>query len=338
MKAVALRQYLPSKDPNSLLDVELPAPTPGPRDLVVRVHAVSVNPVDVKVRAPKPKVESAPRVLGWDAAGVVESVGSDVTLFRPGDEVFYAGDIKRTGSNQERQCVDERLVGRKPTTLSFAEAAALPLTSITAYEALFEHLGFCPEGGSKGKKLLVIGGAGGVGSVAIQLAKLASVEVIATASRSDSRAWVKQLGADAVIDHTQDLRQELDAAGIGEVDAVAIFNDTDHHFAALPRLVRPFGRVVSIVETSKPVDLGALMSKSISFSWELMFTRSMYQTPDMVEQHRLLNRVADWVDAGQLQTTLTKTLSPISAETMREAHSLIESGRTIGKIAISGWP
>jgi NADPH2:quinone reductase len=338
MRAVALTRYLPISNPESLVDVELDPPSPGPRDLLVRVHAIAVNPVDVKVRSPKPKVEPAPRVLGWDAAGVVEATGSEVTLFRPGDAVFYAGDITRPGSNQQLQLVDERIVGPKPARLDMAEAAALPLTAITAYEALVDRLGFTLDGSAAGQSLLVIGGAGGVGSIAIQLAKKAGLRVIATASRPESAAWVSSLGADAVVDHSKDLRAELDRIGAGEVDAVAIFNDTDHHFAALPRLLRPQGRVVSIVETKAPVDLGALMGKSISFHWELMFTRPMHRTPDMIEQHRLLTRIAAWIDAGELRTTLTDRRGPISAEVLRSAHATLETGRAIGKIAIEGWP
>jgi NADPH:quinone reductase len=338
MRAVALTRYLPITDPEALIDVELDTPVPGPRDLLVRVHAVAVNPVDVKVRSPKPKIEAAPRVLGWDAAGVVEAVGSEVTLFRTGDAVYYAGDITRPGSNQELQLVDERIVGPKPARLDMAEAAALPLTAITAHEALVDRLGFDLDGASAGASLLVIGGAGGVGSIAIQLAKRAGLRVIATASRPESADWVSSLGADAVVDHTKDLRAELDRVGIREVDAVAIFNDTDRHFPAVAALVRPQGRVVSIVETRAPVDLGALMSKSVTFAWELMFTRPMYGTPDMIEQHRLLARIAGWIDAGELRTTLTDRRGPISAEVLRGAHAAIETGRSIGKIAIAGWP
>ncbi len=293
MKAVALTQYLPISDPSSLIDVDLPEPTPGSRDLQVRVHAVSVNPVDTKVRAPRPGVLPTPRVLGWDAAGVVEAVGKDVRLFAPGDAVYYAGDIHRPGSNQALHLVDERIVGRKPRTLSFAEAAALPLTAITAYEALFDRLRFDVGGSTAGKTILIVGGAGGVGSIAIQLAGLAGLRVVATASREESRTWARALGADPVIDHHGDLRQQLDLLGIGEVDAVALFNDTDGHWAALPNIVRPQGAVVSIVEPRGPLDLGILKNKSLSFSWELMFTRPMFQTDDMIQQHHLLNRVAD---------------------------------------------
>lgn len=337
MRAVGLTRYLPISDPESLVDLELERPTPGARDLLVRVEAIAVNPVDYKVRAPKDRVEPAPRVLGWDAAGVVEAVGSDVTLFRPGDAVYYAGDITRPGSNQQFQLVDERIVGRKPQSLDFAQAAALPLTAITAYETLFDRLGLDVGGASAGVSLLIIGGAGGVGSIGIQLAKLAGLTVVATASRAESRAWVESLGADHVIDHSKDMRAALDALGIGEMDVIAIFNDTDRHFPALPALIKPQGRIASIVENSQPLDMNILKNKSVSFAWEFMFTRPMYRTPDMIEQHRLLNRVAEWVDQGRIRTTIRERMSPIDAANLRRAHALLESGRTIGKIVLEGW-
>ncbi|HET9955999.1 MAG TPA: zinc-binding alcohol dehydrogenase family protein [Polyangiaceae bacterium] len=337
MKAVALTRYLPISEPESLMDVELEKPQPGPRDLLVRVQAVGVNPVDCKVRAPKPKIENAPRVLGWDAAGVVESVGAEVTLFRAGDAVYYAGDITRPGTNQQFHCVDERIVGHKPRTLDFAEAAALPLTAITAYEALFERLALDIDGADAGSSLLIIGAAGGVGSIAIQLAKLAGLRVVATASRESSRSWVKSLGADEVIDHTRELRDELTRIGVSEVDAIAVFSDTDRYFPALPALIKAQGRITSIVETSRHVDLELLKSKSLTFVWEFMFTRSMHRTPDMIEQHRLLDRVAELVDSGKLRSTLTERLSPIDAASLRRAHAALESGHTIGKIAVEGW-
>jgi zinc-binding alcohol dehydrogenase family protein len=337
MKAVALTRYLKISDPESLQDVEIEVPTPGPRDLLVRVEAVSVNPVDVKVRSPKAKVEAKPRVLGWDAAGVVESVGKDVTLFSPGDAVYYAGDITRPGSNQQFQCVDERIVGKKPHSLTFAEAAALPLTALTAYETLFDRLAFDVGGKHAEQTVLIVGGAGGVGSIAIQLAKLAKLRVIATASREESRDWVRLLGADASIDHTRDLESELKTIGVREVDAVAIFNSTDQHLPKLPSIVKAQGRIASIVETSRPVELGAFMSKSLTFSWELMFTRPMYQTTDMIEQHRLLSQVADWIDRGRIRTTLSASLTPIRADKLREAHAMLESGHTVGKVVLSGW-
>ena len=337
VKAVALTRHLPIADPESLLDVDLPAPSPEPRDLLVRVEAVSVNPVDTKVRASRSTLEERPRVLGWDAAGVVEAVGTDVRLFEPGDAVYYAGDIGRPGTNQTLHLVDERIVGMKPKTLSFAEAAALPLTAITAYEALFDRLRFNPDGGDCGNTLLIVGGAGGVGSMAIQLAKLAGLRVVATASREESQSWVQALGADAVIDHHGDLRRQLDALGIGELEAVAFFNDAQEHWAALPSLVRPQGAVVSIVETQAPLDIGVLKNKSITFVWELMFTRPMYRTDDMIQQHHLLNRVADWVDAGRIKTTMRQRLTPINASNLRRAHALVETGHTTGKIVLEGW-
>ncbi|MET0286656.1 MAG: zinc-binding alcohol dehydrogenase family protein, partial [Polyangiales bacterium] len=260
----------------------------------------------------------------------VAEVGSAVTLFKPGDEVFYAGDITRPGSNQQLQLVDERIVGRKPRRLDFAHAAALPLTAITAWESLFDRLGFAQQ--AEGT-VLIVGGAGGVGSIAIQLAKQAGLTVIATASRPESAAWVRGLGADQVVDHRQPLRAQL----AGEVDAVAIFSTTEPYFVQLPELLRAQGRAVSIVETAGPLDLGPLKNKSLGFSWEFMFTRSSYQTPDMIEQHKLLNRVAELVDAGTLRSTVSKQLGPIRAETVREAHTAIESGRAIGKIVIAGW-
>jgi zinc-binding alcohol dehydrogenase family protein len=337
MKAVALTRYLPISDPESLVDVELPRPVAEGRDLLVRVEAISVNPVDTKVRAPKAKVESEPRVLGWDAAGTVDSVGPEVTLFQPGDEVYYAGDVTRSGSNAEFQLVDERIVGRKPRTLPFAEAAALPLTTITAWETLFDRLGIDREGDNKGKSILIIGGAGGVGSIAIQLAKLAGLTLVATASRPESRKWVLDLGADHVIDHRQPLPAQLTACGFKEVDYIANFSNTDAYWATMAEVIRPEGHIVCIVENDKPVEIGLLKSKSASFSWVFMFTRSMFQTSDMGKQGALLNVVADLVDAGKLRTTHGETLSPINAANLRAAHAKIESGKSIGKITLAGW-
>lgn len=335
MKAVGLTRYLPVSDPDSLLDVEIEKPVAAKRDLLVRIEAIAVNPVDVKVRAPKDAVEETPRILGWDAAGVVEAVGEEVTLFAPGDEVYYAGDITRPGAYAEYQLVDERIVGRKPSSLSFAEAAALPLTTITAYEAFFERLDLDRDGGNRGETLLIIGGAGGVGSIGIQLAKAAGLTVIATASRPETTAWVKDLGADHVINHREPLRPQVEELGMSFIDHIAVFNDTDGHWDAVVDLIRPQGRIVSIVENKKPLDLGPLMQKAAGFVWELMFTRSMFETPDRIEQHRLLSYVADEIDAGRLRTTVTDTLSPIDAENLREAHARIESGKAKGKITLS---
>jgi zinc-binding alcohol dehydrogenase family protein len=337
MKAVALTRYLPISDPQSLLDVDLPKPTPSGRDLLVRVEAVSVNPVDTKVRAPSQKEEKQPRVLGWDAAGVVESFGPEATKFNPGDEVYYAGDVTRSGSNAEFQLVDERIVGRKPKTLSFAEAAALPLTTITAWEALFERLDIDRAGKNRGKSILIIGGAGGVGSIAIQLAKLTGLTVIATASRPETVKWVLDLGADHAVDHRQPLPGQLAAIGHKEVNFIANFANTDSYWAPMAEMIRPEGHIVCIVENAKPVEIGLLKSKSVSFSWEFMFTRSMYQTPDMEKQGELLTEVANLVDGRKVRATHSETLSPINAANLRSVHALIESGKAIGKITLAGW-
>ncbi len=337
MKAVALKRYLPSSDPESLLDVELPDPTPQGHDLLVRVQAISVNPVDVKVRSPKDKVEASPRVLGWDAAGVVEAVGPEVKRFKRGDAVYYAGSILRPGCDSELHLVDERIVGLKPKSLDFAQAAALPLTALTAYEALFDRCAIDPGGQHKGRTLLIINGAGGVGSIAIQLAKLAGLRVIATASRPESQQWCRELGADHVINHREDIPGQLEKLDIPEVDYLFNTVDTTGYWTVMCDVIKPFGRIVSIVESSQPVELGRLMGKSVSFSWELMFTRSRFQTPDMDEQHRILTQVAEWLDAGRLRTTLTEKLSPISAANLRAAHAKVESGKMVGKLVLENW-
>lgn len=337
MKAVALTRYLPISEPDALFDTELPVPVPGDRDLLVRVEAVSVNPVDTKVRAPKDTVESSPRVLGWDAAGVVVGVGSEVANFRPGDEVYYAGDITRPGCNSEFQLVDERIVGRKPSTLSFAEAAALPLTALTAWESIYGHMGIDRRGRFRGKTLLVIGGAGGVGSIAIQFGKLAGLRVIATASRPETANWVANLGADHVIDHRQPLPPQLAAAGCPQVDYIVNFSNTDTYWEVMAEVIRPLGHIVCIVENSGPVALGLLKSKSVAFTWEFMFTRAMYQTPDMAEQGSILNQLADMIDSGAARSTLHDTLSPINAHNLIAAHRLLESGKAIGKTVLTGW-
>ena len=336
MKAVALKAYLPIDNPQSLLDVELENPVPQDHDLLIAVSAISVNPVDTKVRAPKDKHEDQPRVLGWDAVGVVEAIGPAVSLFKPGDRVYYAGDITRPGSNSEYQLVDERIVGRAPASLSNAEAAALPLTAITAWEGLFDRLRINRHEDAA-KTLLIIGGAGGVGSIAIQLAKqLTKVTVIATASRPETREWCLSLGADYVVDH-RELINSMHAAGHEQVDYIFCLNNTDQHWLSLCDLVKPQGIICSIVETKQPVELNGLKNKSASFVWELMFTRSMFQTDDMIEQHHLLNELSGLIDAGKIKTTVTNVLSPINAENLRKAHAQLESGRTIGKVVLEHW-
>ncbi|WP_417482393.1 zinc-binding alcohol dehydrogenase family protein [Maricaulis sp.] len=336
MKAVALTRYLPVSDPESFLDIDLPKPTASGRDLLVAIKAVSVNPVDAKVRAPKDQVEETPRILGWDASGVVEAVGPDVTLFKVGDEVYYAGDITRPGTNAEYQLVDERIVGNKPQSLSFAEAAALPLTTITAYEAFFDRLGIDRDGADKGQSVLIIGAGGGVGSIAIQLAKAAGLVVIATASRPETSSWVKELGADHVVNHRKPMVEQVRALGFQHVDHIAIFNDMRHWDTAV-ELIRPEGGIVTIDDTDLPMPMDGMKMKAASLHWEFMFARAMFQTPDMIEQHNLLSYVAAEIDAGRIRTTLDQVLSPINAETIRAAHALIETGRAKGKIVVEGF-
>ncbi|MEJ7806863.1 MAG: zinc-binding alcohol dehydrogenase family protein [Telluria sp.] len=274
-----------------LHDIDLPMPEAGARDLVVRVEAISVNPVDYKMRGAAPEGD-APHVLGWDVAGVVTAVGSEVSLFKVGDAVFYAGSIARQGANSAFHVVDERIVGRKPATLDFAQAAALPLTSITAWEALFERLGVSASGADQGKSILIIGGAGGVGSMAIQLAKkLAQLTVVATASRPESAAWCKALGADHVVDHHGDLVAQLAALGTPAVDFILCLNDTDQHFAAMAAAIAPQGKICSIVQNVGPLAVQELFAKSATLVYELMFTRAMFGTADMIEQHKLLDAV-----------------------------------------------
>lgn len=338
MKAVALTRYLPIDDPESLVDVELPNPIPGDRDLLVRIEAVSVNPVDTKIRSPKPQVETQPKVLGYDAAGVVEAVGSAVTSFKPGDAVYYAGDVTRAGSNAQFQLVDERLVARKPATLDFAAAAALPLTAITAWELLFQRMPFDADRGGAGKSLLIIGGAGGVGSIAIQLARRAGFIVIATASRPQTIDWCQRLGAHHVIDHRQPLAPQLAALGFEAIDAAINLADTDRYWDDLGALLAPQGHLGLIVEPAGALKIGdPYKAKCIGIHWEMMFSRPRFRTADMDEQGRILERVATLVDAGELQGTLGEVLGPINAANLREAHRRLESGTTIGKLALSGW-
>jgi len=334
MKAVGFKAPSPIDVPESLIDLDLPQPVPTGRDLLVAVRAVSVNPVDTKVRASRTPVEGQAEVIGWDAAGVVEAVGPEATLFKVGDPVFYAGAIDRPGSNAQFQLVDERIVGRKPASLSFAEAAALPLTAITAWELLFDRLGATTD--STGA-LLVVGGAGGVGSILIQLARqLTGLTVIATASRPQTRDWCLALGAHHVVDHTGDLVSAVKASGAGPVGLAASLTNTTDHFPALVEILAPQGRL-GVIDDPKSLDALPLKWKSISLHWEMMFARSLYQTPDMIEQHRLLDAVADLVDAGRLKTTLTQVLAPINAANLKTAHAAVESGRTRGKIVLEGF-
>jgi NADPH:quinone reductase len=335
MQAVGLKTSLPIDHPESLIEFEHAQPTPGPHDLLVHVEAVSVNPVDYKVRqqsAPDTVLES-PKILGWDAAGTVAQVGREVTLFRPGDAVFYAGDINRAGSNAEYQVVDARIVGRKPRTLSFPEAAAVPLTGLTAWEAIFDRLAIRP-GEGQGKTLLVIGGAGGVGSMAIQLLKqLTALTVLATASRPVSSDWCRQMGADQVVDHRR-LEEDLQAGGQAFVDYILNFVSTDQYWETMAHVIAPQGRICSIVPSEEGVNLALFFQKSVSFSWELMYTRSLFQTEDMIRQHHILNELAELYDQGRLKPTLTKVWSGLTADNFINAHRQLESRSTIGKLVV----
>lgn len=339
MKAVALTHYLPIDDPQSLVDVELPKPSlVDDHDLLVRVEAISVNPVDTKVRSPKPQTEAQPKVLGYDAAGVIEAVGKSVTRFKPGDAVYYAGDITRPGSNAQYQLVDERLVGGKPKSLDFAQAAALPLTTITAWELLFQRMPFDADNGGKGKTLLIIAGAGGVGSIAIQIARRAGFTVIATASRAETIEWCKTLGAHHVIDHRQPLAPQLSALGFERIDAALNLADTARYWETLGELLAPQGHVGLIVEPTGPLNIGdPYKAKCIGIHWEMMFARARFKTQDMDEQGRILDRVAALIDAGELKSIQRETLTPINAANLREAHRRLESGSTIGKLTLVGW-
>ncbi|MNV05925.1 Zinc-type alcohol dehydrogenase-like protein [compost metagenome] len=335
MKAVAYTEHgLPISDPRALQDITLPIPSPGPRDLRVAVRAISVNPVDTKVRNGVAVTE--PRVLGWDAVGIVDAVGSEVSLFQPGDAVFYAGAIGRPGSNAEYQLVDERIVGHKPASLDDAAAAALPLTAITAWELLFDRLRIAENGG-EGQTLLVIGAAGGVGSILVQLARqLTRLTVIGTASRPDTQDWVYGLGAHHVIDHSQPLTDGLQRLGIAEVSHVASLTHTDQHYDQIVAALAPQGQL-ALIDDPGQLDVMALKRKSLSLHWESMFTRSSFSTPDLDRQHALLERVAALVDAGVLRTTLGEHYGRIDAANLRRAHALIESHRARGKLVLEGF-
>lgn len=336
MKAIGYKESLPISEAAALEAFELPDPQPGPRDLLVEVKAISVNPVDFKVRkGVDPKGE--PKILGWDASGIVRAVGTDVTLFEPGDGVYYAGAIDRQGANSELHIVDERIVGRRPKTLSDADAAALPLTTITAWELLFDRFGIA-EGGGVGDTLLAIGGAGGVGSILIQLARqLTGLTVVATASRPETRAWVEAMGAHYVVDHREDLPAQIDKLGLAP-RYVAGLAGTEKHFPTIAELLAPQGKF-GLVDDPDPraIDVMLLKQKAISLHWEFMFTRSLFQTVDMIEQHHLLNRVADLVDQGRIRTTANHHVGNISVQNLRKAHQHLESGAAVGKSVLEGW-
>ncbi|SEB00012.1 zinc-binding alcohol dehydrogenase family protein [Rubrimonas cliftonensis] len=337
MKAVGYRTPGPIDHENALVDITLPEPSPTGRDLLVEVKAISVNPVDFKIRRSTPPADGEWKVLGWDVAGVVRAVGPEATLFRPGDAVFYAGSIMRQGANAELHLVDERIVGRKPGSLDWAEAAALPLTTLTAWEAFFDRLDVTRPVSGAAPAILIVGGAGGVGSVAVQIARQRTeLTVIATASRPKTQEWARTLGAHHVLDHAKPLAAQVEALGIGAPAFVFSTTHTDDHVAEIVELIAPQGRFC-LIDDPAGFDVMAFKRKAVSIHHELMFTRSIYGTPDMAEQGRILNEASALVDAGKLRTTLTERLSPIDAANLRRVHALLESGKARGKIVLEGF-
>ncbi len=337
MRAIGYTTSLPIDDPQSLVDLDLPKPEATGRDLLVEVKAVSVNPVDTKIRQRRADPDGAPQVLGWDAAGTVVAVGDAVTGFAVGDAVFYAGAIDRPGTNAEYHLVDDRIVGHKPESLDWAQAAALPLTSITAWETLFDRLDVRKPVPGAATAILIIGGAGGVGSIAIQLARqLTDLTVIATASRDETRGWVEDLGAHHVIDHRKPLAEQVAALGLGAPGFVFSTTHTDEHVAEIATLIAPQGRL-ALIDDPETLDISPLKQKSISIHWELMYTRSLFQTADMAEQGRILDEVARLVDAGTVRTTLAENFGRIDAANLRKAHARIESHTAKGKIVLEGF-
>lgn len=335
MKAIGFKKSLPISDPESFTEFETDKPKPTGKELLVKVEAISVNPVDYKIRqnSLKDKTQDEPKVIGWDAVGIVEEVGNEVVLFKKGDKVFYAGDITKPGSNQEYQLVDERIVGFAPKNLTIEEAAAMPLTALTAYEILFDRMGLSKEKDA-GKSVLIIGGAGGVGSIAIQIAKkLLGLTVITTASRPETVEWCQKMGADVVISHAN-LIQEVHDAGFENIDFIVDFVDLNQYWDALVTVIKPQGKIASISDPTHPVDLRQLKGKSVSFHWELMFTRAMFQTDDMIRQHEILNIISDLLDKDIIKSTLNNTINGLSSENLRKAHQQLESGKTIGKLVI----
>ncbi|MBA7482064.1 Zinc-type alcohol dehydrogenase-like protein [subsurface metagenome] len=337
MKAVGYQKSLPVEDTNSLVDFEAAKPEPKGRDIRVAVKAISANPVDYKVRKRAAPPAGETKILGFDAAGVIDAVGPDVSLFKPGDEVFYAGSILRQGTNSEFHLVDERIVGNKPKSLSFAQAAALPLTSITAWELLFDRLGAVPGKSLDPRTLLITGGAGGVGSILIQLARrLTGLTVVATATRPESQKWCRDLGAHAVIDHNKPMKEQIEALKLPPVALVASLTYTEQHYKAIAELMAPQGKF-GMIDDPPEFTMSVFKGKAISVHWESMFTRSSFQTPDMIAQHMLLNDVADLLDKGVLRTTLDQTFGTINAANLKRAHALLESGKSRGKIVLEGW-
>lgn len=337
MRAIAYQTSQEITSETALVDIEQPVPEPKGRDLLVEIKAVSVNPVDTKLRRNAAPAGGEWRVLGFDAAGIVKAVGPEVTLFKAGDAVFYAGAIDRPGTNSEFHLVDERIVGSKPASLDFAAAAALPLTAITAWEMLFDRLKVRDAVAGAANAILIIGGAGGVGSIAVQLARtLTDLTVIATASRPETADWVRSLGAHHVVDHSKPLAAEVAALGIGAPAFIFSTTNSVDHLAEIAEAIAPQGRF-GLIDDPKALDVLPLKRKSVSTHWEMMFTRSLLQTSDMIEQHKLLNAVARLVDDGKIRTTLAEVVGPINAKNLRKAHAMIESGRTRGKLVLDGF-
>jgi zinc-binding alcohol dehydrogenase family protein len=337
MKAIAYRKPLPISEAESLIDIELPDPTPGDHDLLVEVHAVSVNPVDTKVRKNVAPADGENKVLGWDVAGIVKAVGPKATLFKAGDRVWYAGSLIRPGANSELHVVDERIVGHMPTSTDFVNAASLPLTTITAYEMLFDRLAIGEGDASHGKTLMVIGAAGGVGSILVQLARqLTGLTIVGTASRAETRSWLEELGAHHVIDHSKPLSEELKRIGIDHVDYIVSLNQTDSHWPQIVESIAPQGKI-ALIDDPDAIDVRMLKRKSASLHWEFMYTRSMFGTPDMIKQHELLDRVASLIDAGKIRTTVSENFGTINAANLKRAHALIESHKAKGKIVLEGF-
>ncbi len=342
MKAIGYKKSLPISDIDSLVDIEIPQPIATGQDILVKISAIAVNPVDYKIRQNKPSETDQYKVIGWDAVGEIVAMGENATKFKLGDKVYYAGDLTRQGSNAEYQLVDERIVGHKPKSLTDVEGAALPLTTITAYEMLFEHLALpkiIPDSSEKSNDvILVVGAAGGVGSILVQLAKaITGATIIATASRESSKAWVEKLGAHHVVDHTKPLKPQIDALNIGQVTHVASLNGTESYLDTYIELLAPFGKIAMIDDPQKPLDVMKLKFKSLSLHIEFMFARSMFNAVDIEEQSHLLNHVSDLIDRGYIQTTVGQELGLINADNLKLAHEELESGKSIGKIVLQGF-
>ncbi|MCQ8887423.1 zinc-binding alcohol dehydrogenase family protein [Pseudoalteromonas agarivorans] len=335
MKAIGYQKSLPIENELSLQDIELETPTAHGHDILVEVKAVSVNPVDFKIRQAMPAAEGEYKVIGWDATGVVKSVGENVSLFKPGDKVWYAGDITRSGSNAQFQLVDERIVGHMPSSLSYGEAAALPLTSITAWELLFDRLNVAKNDDSK--SILVIGAAGGVGSIMVQLLKQRTkLNIIASASRAETISWLEDLGADTIVNHRNPLSEEFAAKKLSEVDYVVSLNNTEQHLPEIEKVVKPQGQF-ALIDDPETLNIVPFKNKSVSVHWELMFTRSLFKTDDMQEQHVILNNVATMIDQGQIKTTVGEHLGKINAANLRKAHQHLESQTAKGKVVLEGF-